>query len=127
MAEDKIKPKMSQSLRKAYELARERPDLDFFKGLLREHEEFERSQREEAELAAAEKEEKAAAAAIKKAEAAKAKDKKEKRKSIAKSKDTVSGDDMDVDEKPASKKRKKAADSDGEEAKVSKLWGPNVF
>lgn len=115
VAEDKIKAKMSASLKLAYELARERHDLDFFKNILRVHEKEEKEYQEALAKENAEREEKAAA---KKAEAAKPKEKKEKRKSIAKAKE--SGDDMEVDEKPSSKKRKKAADSDGDETpKVS--------
>lgn len=115
---------MSASLKKAYELAEERHDLDYFKKILHDHQESEKAIQEEKAAKEAEKQEKAAKKA-ERAESAKTKEKKEKRKSSAKSKDTVSDEDeMDVDGKAdskakPSKKRKERADSDGEEAKVS--------
>ena len=126
-AESTLKPKMSVSLKNAYALAEERHSIDYFKGILDEHQEAEKSVQEELAKKEAEKQEKLAAKAARAEKAAENKDKKEKaakRKSTAKSKEAVSEeDDMDIDDKAAteskpSKKRKKDAESDGEGAKV---------
>lgn len=102
--EDTEKKKLAVALKGAYKLATEGHDLDYFKDLLRQHDDeqraLEQEQREGAERKAAE----AAEKAEKKAE-------KERRKSKA-------GDEMDVDSEKPSKKRKKDAGSDGEAPKV---------
>lgn len=113
------KSKKSKQLLKAYEVAGEGHDLDYFKDLLREHEKAVAEEKEEQEKRAQEKREK--------------KEKKVKRQS--KSKDTVEDGDDDVEmedgpeedaedgatakPKKATKKRKKEADSEGETPKVS--------
>ncbi|KAL1304017.1 hypothetical protein AAFC00_000458 [Neodothiora populina] len=123
-AEDKLKPKMSQSLKNAYALAEERHDIEYFKQILQEHQEAEKELQEELAAKEAEKAEKAAKKQ-ERTENEKVKEKKEKRKSTAKSKDAVSDEDeMDVDGKAEaakpSKKRKKEAESEGEGAKPKK-------
>lgn len=127
-AEDKLKPKMSASLRNAYILADERHDLDYFRSILAEHQEAEKQLQEEIAAKEAEKQEKEAKKeerAAKASEKTKGSEKKAKRKSTAKSKDAVTDEDeMDVDDKESveakpSKKRKKDADSDAEGAKVT--------
>lgn len=126
-AEEKYGKKITASLKKAYLLAEERHPIEYFKEILQEHQEAEKERQEELAKKEAEKEEKKAAKAEKAAKTTDKKDateKKTKRKSTAKSKDTVSDEDeMDVDEKEEtaakpSKKRKKEADSDAESAKV---------
>ncbi|KAF1351256.1 hypothetical protein BDV97DRAFT_398204 [Delphinella strobiligena] len=128
-AEEKYGKKITASLKKAYLLAEERHPIEYFKEILQEHQEAEKERQEELAKKEAEKEEKKAAKAEKAAKTTDKKDsteKKTKRKSTAKSKDTVSDEDeMDVDEKEEtaakpSKKRKKEAESDAESAKPKK-------
>ncbi|GAB7347428.1 hypothetical protein MBLNU459_g4349t1 [Dothideomycetes sp. NU459] len=131
-SEDKTTAKMTKSLKDAYHIAEERHDLPFFHKMLKEWAEEQKKAEEERIQKEAEELEKATKKAEKKNEKASqtpAKEKKEKRKSIGKSKETVSGDDeMDVDgaESKPSKKRKKDAESEGEgpKKKATKAKAP---
>ena len=95
----------SKGLLKAYKMAAEKHDIEYFKNLLKEHQ------------AAIQADAEAKAAA--KAKKAKGKG---KNKASADDEDVEmedAGDDEDEESKTKTKKRKKDADSDGEDAKVS--------
>ena len=126
-AEDKLKPKMSNSLKAAYALAEERHPITFYKDILNEYTKAEKLRREEIaqkEAERLEKNAKKAERAEKAAENKDKKDKKEKRKSTSKSKDAVSeeddADEKETETKPKNNKRKKDLESDGEGAKPKK-------
>jgi hypothetical protein len=97
----------------AYKVAAENHDLQYFKGLLADHQRAVQQEIEEQE----------ALAAAKAAEKAEKAEKKKKRKSVdvAEEAEDVEMDDADEDDKKkpkSAKKRKKEADSDAETEKV---------
>jgi len=114
--------KLSKDLKRAYEIATEDHDLDFYKEMLQAHEdemkEFAAEQARKVE-AAEEKATKKAEKAEKAAEKADKDSKKKSRKSKGGDDDEMEVDDTE-EKKPASKKRKKEADSEGEEPKPKK-------
>nr|POF19923.1 pwwp domain-containing protein 3 [Quercus suber] len=113
------KTKMSKSLTAAYELAAERHDIQYFKDLLKQWEEDEKAIDEEMREIAEAQREKDEAAASKEAEKASEK-KVEKKKKARKSKAADEDIEMDGAETPvSSRKRKKEAESDAENGKVS--------
>lgn len=116
---ERPKTKMTKALVEAYKIASEGHDIDFYKGLLRQHQQdMERYQQEKAEL-----EERIAAEAAAKADAAETEAesalKEKKKKAPRKSK--AADDDVemeDADAPKSTKKRKKTEESDADTPKV---------
>lgn len=96
----------------AYKVAAESHDLQYFKGLLADHQRAVQQEFEDREAAAAEK------AALKAQKDAEKEEKKKKRKSVAEGTDVDVGDGDDDKKAKSAKKRKKDAESDAEGGKV---------
>lgn len=114
--------KMTKDLKSAYQVAAENHDLQYFKSLLRQFQEeqeiFEREQAEAAAEAERLEAERAAQAEKDAEEGASKPKKKAPRKSKAADED-IEMEDADVPK--SSKKRKSAADSDGEKVSPDRL------
>ena len=115
--------KMTKALQDAYRLAAEGHDIDYYKGVLSQFQEEEKSFLKELREQEAEQErvaaEKAVAKATKDGEVGEEEEKDKKKKKPRKSKGGDEDVEMeDVEATKSSKKRKKEASSDGDDAKV---------